>query len=252
MKLIGYAFQTGRIDFSKKDNPWAFTRIESDMKSSQKDRIVVNPKQAPIELRSAPVNTDEPEWMPHMEQVLQSSDRIVLQYKSGGFLRFRKATHDARRNRTFVTIGNQDEADLYASENWNNVRYLYANRRDIVRFDVVTMITHRPDQGVVAGTRAIEMNARLETLDGEPMITFDSSGQNATTDIVEWRGTVREGQTGKYMPADAHMAFQIKQVNRPFTFLHEDREEFRNHSYTFCGDKTQQLLKRLIRKNLAT
>ena len=58
MKLIGYAFSTGRIDFTREDNPWAFGRIDSGMKDSQKDRIRVDPAQAPIELRSAAVNED--------------------------------------------------------------------------------------------------------------------------------------------------------------------------------------------------
>ena len=130
MKLIGYAFSTGRIDFTREDNPWAFARIDAGMKQSQKDRIRLDPSQAPIELRSAPINGDDvPEWMESMEEVLRASDSIYLQYKQSGVLRFRRANHDAGRHRTFITLGNQDEVDLYANENWQNIRYLYAQRR---------------------------------------------------------------------------------------------------------------------------
>ena len=254
MKLIGYAFQTGRIDFSREDNPWAFTRIDAEMKSTQRDRILVDPSQAPIELRSAPVNDAEPDWMKHMEGVLQSANMIVLQYRNGGFLRFRKATHDAMQNRQFITLGNQEETDLFAREHWGNVRYLFAHRRNLVRFDVTTMITHRAGQGSAVGTRAVELNSRLDFRpddDEHPVVTFDSSGQNASVEIVEWRGQVKEGEVGRYAPDKSHVILGIGMVNRPFTFLHEDRKEFNNHSYTFSGDKMHGLLRRLIKKKLS-
>lgn len=253
MKLIGYAFQTGRIDFSREDNPWAFTRIDAEMKSSQRDRILVDPTHAPIELRSAPVNTEEPEWMRHMEGVLKSANRIVLQHRTGGFLRFRKATHDARQNRQFITLGNQEETDLFAEENWGNVRYLFAHRRNLVRFDVTTMITHRDGQGRDAGDRLVELASRLDVVDEEaPAVTFDSSGQHASVEIVEWRGEVKEGEVGRYAPEKSYIKLETRQVTRPFTFLHEDRKEFKNHSYTFGGDKMQSLLRRLIKSKLAS
>lgn len=253
MKLIGYAFETGRIDFSRADNPWAFTRIDAEMKSSQKDRILVDPSQAPIELRSADVNEEEPEWMQHMEQVLQSANMIVLQYRSGGFLRFRKATHDAKQNRQFVTLGNQEETDLYAKENWGNIRYLFAHRRNLVRFDITTMISHRKGQGQEDGTRRVELGAKLDVIYEEtPLVTFDSSGQNASLEIVEWRGEVKEGEVGRYAPDKSHIDLELKMVSRPFTFLYEDRKEFNNHSFTFMGDKMQGLLQRLIKTKLGT
>ena len=45
MKLIGYVFETGRIDFGREENPWAFQMIDSGMKASQKDRVVLDPLQ---------------------------------------------------------------------------------------------------------------------------------------------------------------------------------------------------------------
>lgn len=250
MKLIGYAFSTGRIDFTREDNPWAFGRIDSGMKDSQKDRIRVDPAQAPIELRSAAVNEEVPDWMEEMEEILRSSDSMYLQYKSG-VLRFRRANHDAGKHRTFITLGNQDEVDLFASENWKNIRYLYAMRRvGAFCFDVSTLFSHKSN--MEEKTKRIEIAARLDTLhpSGDPQFTFDATGSQASVEIIEWRGTVKEGEVGRYTPEGAHMEISCRNVTRPFTFLHEDRIEFKNHSFTFSGDKMQNQLKRLVKKRL--
>lgn len=250
MKLIGYAFSTGRIDFTREDNPWAFSRIDSGMKQSQKDRIRVDPAQAPIELRSAPINGDvEPVWMKQMEAVLKSSDSIYLQYKSG-LLRFRRANHEAGKNKTFVTLGNQDEVDLFASEHWQRIRYLYAHRRNGFCFDVATLITHKSTSD--QETRRIELGTRLDMThdSGVPQLSFDATGSGASVDIIEWRGKVREGETGRYAPEDCHLEVDVRNVIRPFSFLHEDRAEFSNHSYTFGSEKVNNQFQRLIRRRL--
>jgi len=252
MKLIGYAFATGRIDFTREDNPWAFARIDEGMKQSQKDRIRLDPSQAPIELRSAPVNGDDvPNWMAPMEEILRASDSIYLQYKQSGVLRFRQAIHDAGKHRTFITLGNQDEVDLYARENWQNIRYLYAERRPgAFCFDVNTMFTHKTSSQ--EKTNRIELLARLDTTheSGEPQFTFDATGSAASVDIIEWRGTVKEGEIGRYAPEDSHLEIAVRTVTRPFTFLHEDRIEFDNHSYTFSGEKMLDHFHRVIKKRL--
>ncbi len=252
MKLIGQAFSKGRIDFTREDNPWAFQRIDSGMKQSQADRIRVDPTQAVVELRSAPVNSGgAPPWMKEMEGILRSCDFMYLQYKSG-VLRFRRATHLIGTDKQFVTLGNQDEFDLYAQEHWKKIRYLYAMRRPgAFCFDVNTMITHRTTH--TEKTRRIEMPARIDLTSpsGQPTISFDSTGYTASVEIVEWRGTVREGEIGKYAPDDSHIEFSVTQVHRPFTFLHEDRKEFHNHSYTFSGDKMRDQLRRLVKRKLA-
>lgn len=253
IKLIGHAFLKGRIDFTREDNPWAFRRIDEGMKQSQRDRIHVDPAQAPIELISAPVNAGvDPDWLGEMQEILRSSDSLYLQYKSG-VLRFRRATHNAGANRQFVTLGNQDEFDLYASEHWKRIRYLYALRRQGAHcFDVSTMITHRSNQ--TDETRRIELPGRLDlhNADGQPSVVFDASGYNATVEIVEWRGSVKEGEVGRYAPENSHIEFSVAQVQRPYTFLHEDRREFHNHSYTFSGEKMRDQLKRLVKKKLAS
>ncbi len=252
MKLIGDAYSSGRIDFTREDNPWAFARIDSGMKKSQKDRIRVDPSQALIELRSAESNEETPVWMEQMQDVLRAADSMYLQYKeSSGVLRFRRANHAAGKNLTFITLGNQDEFDLYANDHWQKIRYLYAARRaGAFCFDVSTMFTHKTNQSET--TRRIELVARLDTLhdSGEPQFTFDSTGSQASVEIIEWRGSVKEGDIGRYAPEAAHLEISVRSVNRPFTFLHEDRVEFHNHSYTFSGDQMATKFHRLIRKRL--
>jgi hypothetical protein len=225
--------------------------IDSGMKASQKDRIVLDPLQAPIELHSAEVNENEPTWMKSTQEILQSANQIILQYREPGFLRFRKATHDAKQDRQFVTLGNQDEATLYAQENWQNIRYFFAFRRNIINFDVSTIITHKEGQGAgEGGMKGIELLTRMDLVDDSPKMTFDSSGSKATTDIIDWRGTVPEGETGRYAPDGSYIKLAFSQVNRPFTFLHEDRREFANHSFTFSGDKMEGLLSRVIKNRM--
>lgn len=252
LNLIGLAFiNKGRIDFTREDNPWAFSRIDAGMKESQRDRILVDPRQAPVLLRSAPANNGErPDWMTEMEEILKTADSIYLQYKSG-VLRFRRATHLYGADKEFVTLGNQDEFDHYAEEHWKTIRYLYAVRRlSASCFDVNTLVSHRVPHS--QATRRFEIAARLDDHhpSGELNITFDSSGYNASTEIVEWRGTVKEGEVGRYAPENVHIEFTVGKVNRPFTFLHENRKEFHNHSFTFHGNNVRDQFKRLVKKRL--
>jgi hypothetical protein len=251
MKLIGYAFKNGRIDFLREENPWAFTRIDQGMKQSQRDRILVDPSQAPVELRSAAVNEVIPPWMEEAETLLKTADSIYLQFKND-VLRFRKAIHDAGKNQEFITLGNQEETDHFAQEHWSRVRYLYAYRRpNAFCFDVTTMITHKTNSKT--DTQRLEMPARMDLTDpsGIPKITFDATGHAATVEIVEWRGTVKEGEVGRYAPENRHLEFTVHHVCQPFTFLVEDRREFRNHSYTFSCEKMRKKLERVVKKKLA-
>lgn len=251
MKLIGHAFLTGRVDFNRELNPWAFQRIDSGMRQNQKDRILVDPTQAEVVLESAPVNQGQaPTWMESLQDIMRSADSIYLQFKSE-VLRFRMAYHDAGKNRNFVTLGNQDEFDRYAQEHWQNIRYLYAQRRmGAYCFDINTMISHRHDHA--EQTRRIELETRFDQHheSGQPQIAVDATGSAAPLEIIEWRSNVKEGEVGRYSPEGAHLEVSVRNVNRPFTILHEDRVEFKSHSYTFNGEKMQQLLQRVVQRRL--
>lgn len=253
MKLIGQAFNTGRIDFHRKENPWAFQRIDAGMKQSQADRIRLDPSQAPIELVSAEVNGEQvPSWLERLESVLKTADSMYLQYKSG-VLRFRMASHDAGKNRTFVTLGNQDEFNLYASTHWQNLRYMYASRgigSTSFCFEVQTLITQRKGNKRLSAEVAVE--ARMDSMveNAKPRLIVDATGSTASVDLIEWRGKVKEGETGRYTVDDNRIVFSVRDVNRPFTLLHENRVEFNSDSYTFGADKVSPLLDRVIDKRL--
>ena len=253
MKLIGHAFNSGRIDFHRKENPWAFQRIDAGMKQSQADRIRLNPAQAPIELVSAAINGDQhPSWLESLERVLKTADSIYLQYKAG-VLRFRMASHDAGKNRTFVTLGNQDEFNLYSSTNWQNLRYMYASRgigSAGFCFQVQTLISHR--KGTEQLSDRFEIQARMDCMieDEKPRLIVDATGSTASVDLIEWRGTVKEGATGRYSSDGKRIVFSVREVNRPFTLLHEDRVEFNSDSYTFGEEKIGPLFERVIDKRL--
>ena len=253
MKLIGHAFNSGRIDFHRKENPWAFQRIDAGMKQSQADRIRLNPSQAPIELVSAAINGDQvPSWLESLTRVLKTADSIYLQYKAG-VLRFRMASHDAGKNRTFVTLGNQDEFNLYSANNWQNLRYMYASRgigSTSFCFEVQTLITHRRGNEKLA--QKFEIQARMDNLieNAKPRLIVDATGSTASVDLIEWRGTVKEGENGRYSADDKRMIFSVRDINRPFTLLHEDRVEFNSDSYTFGANKIGPLFERVIEKRL--
>jgi hypothetical protein len=252
LNLIGLAFvNKARIDFTREDNPWAFSRIDEGLKESQRDRILVDPRQAPILLKSAPANNREtPAWMAEMEEILKTADTVSLQYKNG-VLRFRRATHLYGGDKEFVTLGNQEEFDLYAQEYWRHIRYFYAVRRmKALCFDLNLLVSHK--EPYTQKTQRIEIPARLDAHHpaGEINISFDSSGYNASREIVEWRGTVKEGEVGRYAPENSHIEFTVDQITRPFTFLHENRKEFHNHSFTFNGNNVRDQFKRLVKKRL--
>lgn len=253
MKLIGQAFNTGRIDFHRKENPWAFQRIDAGMKQSQADRIRLDPSQAPIELVSAEVNGEQvPSWLERLESVLKTADSMYLQYKSG-VLRFRMASHDAGKNRTFVTLGNQDEFNLYASTHWQNLRYMYASRgigSTSFCFEVQTLITQRKGNKRLSAEVAVESRMDSMVENAKPRLIVDATGSTASVDLIEWRGKVKEGETGRYTVDDNRIVFSVRDVNRPFTLLHENRVEFNSDSYTFGADKVNPLLDRVIDKRL--
>lgn len=252
MKLIGHAFLTGRIDFGRELNPWAFQRIDAGMKQSQKDRIHVDPRQAKVELISAPVNgAERPAWMPELEKILRSADSMYLQFKSG-VLRFRMASHDAGKDRTFITIGTQEEMDAFADQHWQKIRYFYAERRPgaLSCFDFHNLITHRTDSQ--DATQPMEVNIRLDQhhASGTPQLSIDATGSAAPLEIIEWRGSVKEGEKSRYLPPNKHMIFKVRNMNRPFTMLHEDRKEFKSHSYTFNGSAMEELFKRVVDRRI--
>ncbi|MDA8563949.1 hypothetical protein N9L06_05800 [Mariniblastus sp.] len=81
--IVGTVFEKGRIDFSRDDNAWVFDMIDTSLKENQRDRIRFDPTQAPIQLKSAPINEGgEPEWMEGVERALKTADSVYLQFRN--------------------------------------------------------------------------------------------------------------------------------------------------------------------------
>ena len=248
--IVGTVFETGRIDFSRKDNAWVFDMIDGSLKDNQRDRIRFDPSQAPVQLKSAPINEGgEPEWMAGIERSLKTADSIYLQFRKG-ILRFRLAIHQAAKHHQFVTLGTQEEVDLFCEKHWQNVRYFYALRRDVFQFVVNTMITHKGGSEPSPESIAISGRVDYQTDTNRPMVVFDSTGSSAAVEIVEWRSKVREGEVGRFDPANTKVLFNLRAATRPLTLMHEDRVEFKNHAFTFGGDKMWNKFDRLVAKRL--
>ena len=78
----------------------------------------------------------------------------------------------------------------------------------------------------------------------------DATGSTASVELIEWRGTVKEGETGRYTVDGSRISFSVRDVNRPFTLLHENRVEFNSDSYNFGSDKVVPLLDRVMDKRM--
>lgn len=250
MKLIGHAFISGRVDFLQDLNPRAFKLVEKNKNENRRDRITVDPRQTEITLEPALVNDGEvPAWMEGLERVLNSADKIYLNFKNGA-LRLRRAYHDLDEARRFVTLANQEEFDAFAKNHWQMIRYFYAVRRaNGFCYDFNTLITHK--KGTKVDNDPLKLNLRMDLNhpSGRPQIVIDSSGVNTPVEIIEWRKEVEEGENGRF-ELDRHLCVSVKNVVHPFTVLHEKRSEFKNYSYSFAGEKMDKLLERTIKARL--
>lgn len=246
--LKGIAYRSGNIEFSREMNEWAFRRIDAEMKAGQEDRIKFNPSIAPVEL--TPYSDAEDYQLPWLEQFqsyIGTADAIYLQ-KHKGYLRFRRSVHEAGKNKKYITLSGQEEIDAYANERWSKLRYLYATRKNIIRFDISRLLSWKPNDN--RRTLPIEINARMELDNSEPTVAFNSSGPNSHVEVVEWRGNIKEGEKRKFLPSEHHIVLMISQMNRPFSFLEEYREDFGNYSYSFVDEKLRRTLDVMVAKRL--
>ena len=247
VNLHGIAYRSGHIEFSREENEWAFAKIDSELKSGQERRIRFNPALAPVEIRPSETETEDLEWLEQTKRVLQTADSIYLQ-KHKGFLRFRQAIHNVNKTQKFITLGGQEEVNEFAEEHWSKLRYFFACRRDLVKFDMVRLITWKPSDQ--RETRTLELVARLDVVDGETRGTFDSSGSKTDMEIVQWRSNIKDGEKGKFFPDEHHIALTFNLAHQPFTFLKEYREEFENYSYSFSDEQLLKKFNRIINKRL--
>ncbi len=248
VSLKGIVYQSGHIDFPREENAWAFKRMEAEMKRGQENRVVVKPELAPIELeRSENVAAAEVPWITRVESLLNTADRVYFQRKEAA-LRFRQAIHEINQNCRLVTVGAEVGIDEFASQHWNRIAYFFALRHDGFRFDLGTLITLK-DSAADKSNR-MELFARLVDVEdnANPQVTFDATGSNAHVELVEWRKSVKEGETGRFLLPETQIELKFSQARQPLTFYHEFREDRQNHAYMFNGEKLETRLKRVLNR----
>lgn len=246
--LKGILYASGNIDFPRELNQWAFARMQA-MRTEQEKRVVFNPAIAPVELsRAAGVEQETTGWLERLQDIVNASSSVNL-LRREETLRLRKAVHTIDDQSGIVTLVSQEAFDEFCREHWERVSYFYASRHDGFRFDMVTLISLR--DGEPDRENRLELNARVVAMPDHdlPFLTFDATGSAAPVAIVDWRGTVEEGESGRFRVDDCQVSLRTPQVKVPLTFLYEVREEFRNRAYHFQGEKLERQLKRAIRKS---
>ncbi len=245
--LSGVLYQSGNIDFPKKQNEWAFSRLQN-LPEGQQKRIVMNPEVAPLELtRSPDVDAAETSWLERLMPVLNACNSVNLQLRETS-LRLRKAIYDVDQETKLVVLISQEAIEEFCREHWQKIAYFYAYRHDGFCFDINTMISMK--QGEKDREDSMELVTRVVETDGPTpsTMTFNATGSTAHMKIVDWRSAVKEGESGRFKVDETQVRIAFSQLTCPMVFLYEKRTEFRNHSYTFGGEKLEKQLKRMLRK----
>ncbi|MEM7456787.1 MAG: hypothetical protein AAF456_20760 [Planctomycetota bacterium] len=250
MILKGVAWPSGHVEFSRKENDWAFSRIKDGMTEGQKNSIRVNPSVATFEIAAAHQDAEDSDvpWMESLDRLLKTADRVYLEFH-GDYLRFRRSVHELNKHRRFITLGSQAAVNDFFQRSLGMVKYFYAHRSDPTFFEVESAVDFGR-KSKSAETRPIELPARMKVVEDSPVIVFSASGANAPMEIVEWRSNVKVGDRGRFNRDGSHVALAINQVSRPWTIYREFRDEFNNNSYTFTPDKFQGKLDKLVEKRL--
>ena len=244
--LKGVLYPSGNIDFPRHLNEWAFARMQN-LRSDQEKRIVMHPEVAPIELSCSPDVQEEVGWLESLQEIINACSTVNLARRESA-LRLRKAVCDINDDLKLVTLATQEAIDEFAGAHWNRISYFYATRHDGFRFDVGTMITMK--QSEASRENRMELVTRVvEQPEAQiPSLTFDATGSHADVNIVDWRKSVAEGESGRFKLDDTQVHVSVPQARIPVTFLYENRREFNNHAYIFSGDKLERELKRAFRR----
>ena len=247
--LVGTVRSNGRIQFLATENAWVFKNIRRS--DAPIHRIKVVPSQQKIEIKDPEPGSDvDFHWLEKLKDVIATADAVFLSHKDGA-LRFGSSMHMINSVRRYYTIGTVQEAEKFAEDRWTRIRYFYAHRLDDFRFSVNKMLTQKKKAEITG--HDVELNVRSETipLDPEtPLLLFDATGTLATTEIVEWRGTVPVGTIGRFDIDNRSIRLNMNRIVQPFTFLEEYREEFSNYSYQFTPAKINKKFARFVARKL--
>jgi hypothetical protein len=245
--LKGILYQSGHIDFPRELNRWAFERMAS-MRSDQEKRIVLNPQVAPLELtRAQGVEREKTGWLESLGEQLNAATSVNL-LRRQETLRLRKAIVEIDDRSSIVTLVSQEAFDEFVEQHWSRIAWFYATRHDGFRFDIGTIISMKDTEP----ERERQMDLVVRVVEpvnhGLASLTFDATGAHAPVNIVDWRKSVAEGQTGRFQLDDTRIRLLVPQAKVPLTFLYERRDEFRNHSYQFSGERLEKQLARAQRR----
>ena len=247
--LKGIVYQSGIIEFLETENQWAFKAIRKGVQAGE-GRVVIDPAKVPLELRvsekSSPGNIP---WLERIKMLVDTADRVYLK-PVDNTVRCQQIVHRINSSTSLRTLVTQEDVDAFALSNWQKLKYFYATKNDNIRFYLKKMVTHR--KNLTARTERIELATKMFSNDDEDIshVSFDATGSAAPLEIIDWRGTVREKETGRFSPNNAHCRLSIALVRRPLTFVHEYREEFKCHAYEFEGEQIDQC-RRKIEKRLS-
>ena len=246
--LIGTVYSSGVIEFLQDDNRWAFRAIAKGMKTKS-GRVVLDPGKAPIELKITDKAESEEQfpWLDRVRMLMATANRVYLRPHEKS-LRFLQATAEVSKHQQLITLGSQTGVDDFADEHWTRIKYLYSKRIDGFRFDVRKLISHRVDRQLK--TREVDMATRMFFAPEESIahVMFDATGSGANPELIDWRGTIVEGEQGRFAPPEAHIVFSISQIKRPLTFLQEFREEFKTYAYEFEGDDLRSAMSKMEKR----
>lgn len=246
--LIGFAHQSGGIVFGRKENPWAFRRLDDELRSGQENRIKFDPSLAPVVLKPSPnSNVKEMPWLEQIQALLQSAKFVYLQ-RSEELLRFRQAVHQIDKDQKLVTLGSQAEVAHFVSNHWNKVCHFYAMRRDGFRFDIEKVVARDKDQPQEFDTLEIQARLGLYPDNQHSSITFDATGSNAHIDLISWRSTVADGELGRFAPTNGRIRLSVSNYRRPVTFAVEYHDDFKSHWYLFAPATIKSWIDRAQRK----
>ena len=245
-QLEGTIFPTGAIEFLFSKNKWAYEWYSAAAKGKAfQPRVVIEPKKVGLVMEPSPAVAEEGiPWVESVTQLINTADTVLLNVMKNCF-RFQRATHEIKPTLELVTLGTHTDITEYAEESWSKIKYFYARRHDDVTFDLKKIYSHREG---AEETKAIELTTRVRNnADSETgfHVSFLASGSGTPIEFIDWRKEVEHGETGRFAIEGTHLNVKVVHAKRPITFLHERREEFRNHSYEFEGDQIAKQLARI-------
>lgn len=246
--LIGFAHQSGGIVFARRENPWAFRRMDDELKTGQENRIKFDPSLAPVLLEpSQNCNAKDIPWLEEARLLLQTARFVYLQ-RSDDILRFRQSVHQLSKDQTLVTLGTQAEVQHYAEQHWSKLSHFYAARRDGFRFDIEKIVARDRDQPLQFDRVEIQSRLGSNPATGATSVTFDATGSNAHIDLIAWRTTVADGEVGRFAPTNGRIVLSLSNFKRPFTFCEEYHEDFKSRWYMFAPATVKSWIERVKKR----